>query len=141
MAAIAGDHEGHLAESRAAIAAGTANAQHRHHVGASNGGKAAKGVAKTGGGAKGVAKTSGAAKGVAKTGRAAKGVPRGPRKQHNVCSYRKPNNKLSALAICTDANCRSARSCMAAKVFIARRDSGLRAAKRARNEREMNAFD
>ena len=58
-----------------------------------------------------------------------------------MCSYRKPNNKLSEDAICFDPNCKSARSCTAAKEFMARRDSRERAAKRARNEREMNSFD
>jgi hypothetical protein len=56
-----------------------------------------------------------------------------------VCSYRRKNNKLSA--ICFNPNCKSARSCKAAKAFIARRDSRERAAKRARNEREINSFD
>jgi hypothetical protein len=125
-AAAAGDYAGHLAQSHAAVAAGTANAEQRQHVGKSDGGKRSSG------------------KGVAKTGKRAKGVPRGPRGPNTstfVCSYRRKNNKLSAKAICFDPNCKSARSCQAAKAFIARRDSRERAAKRARNEREMNSFD
>jgi hypothetical protein len=60
-----------------------------------------------------------------------------------VYSYRRPNNKLSAepIHVCFDPNCKSARSCKAAKKFIAKRDSGERAAKRARNERESKAFN
>ena len=57
-----------------------------------------------------------------------------------VCSYRRKDNKLSADPICFDPNCKSARSCKAAKKFIDRRDSGERAAKRARNERESRFF-
>eukprot|EP01047_Picozoa_sp_COSAG01_P081110 COSAG01_NODE_16038_length_1275_cov_15.120748_2_plen_140_part_01 len=50
-AAVAGDYEGHLVESLAAVAAGTADAQHRQHAENSAGGKEAgrccKGIAKT----------------------------------------------------------------------------------------------
>jgi hypothetical protein len=73
-------------------------------------------------------------------GRTGKRGPRAPLKPYE-CSYRKPNNKLSMSIICYDPNCKSARSRTAAKKFIARRDSGERAAKRARNERESAAFD
>eukprot|EP01047_Picozoa_sp_COSAG01_P073200 COSAG01_NODE_11862_length_1845_cov_3.639175_1_plen_89_part_00 len=86
------------------------------------------------------------------SGKAAKGasVPSrgrtGPRPNDSrtrapaMCSYRRKDNKLSAKAICFDPNCKSARSCKAAKKFIDRRDSGERAAKRARNERESRSF-
>eukprot|EP01047_Picozoa_sp_COSAG01_P072128 COSAG01_NODE_11385_length_1945_cov_1.295455_3_plen_238_part_00 len=123
-AAIAGDHEGHLAESLAAVAAGTANAEHRQHAGKSVGGTRSAGKKKTGG--------------------QAKGVPRPTASRTRTpatCSNRRPNNKLSAKAICFDPNCKSARFCKVAKEFIARRDSLERAAKRARNERESNSFD
>jgi hypothetical protein len=57
QAAVTGDYEGHLAESHAAVAAGTADAQHRRHAGHSDGGK------------------NGSCKGVPKSGKTAKGVP------------------------------------------------------------------
>jgi hypothetical protein len=133
-AAVAGDYEGHLTQSHAAVAVGTADAQHRQHAGNSDGGKrgSCKGVAKSGKGAKGASVPS-------------RGSTR-PRPNQSrtrapfVCSYRRENNKLSEEAICFDPNCKSARSCTAAKKFIARRDSGERAAKRARNERESRSF-
>ena len=73
-------------------------------------------------------------------------MPRGPRgpyatRKLQVCSYHKPENTLSEEAICFDPTCKSARTRTAAKEFIARRDSGERAAKRARNERESKSFD
>jgi hypothetical protein len=103
----------HLAQSLVAVAAGTDNAQHRQHVM----------LSKSDGGLGKKKPTAGR---------------RGPRPNDSrtrtpfVCSYCKPNNKLSAKAICFDPNCKSARSCTAAKQFIYRRDAGERAAKRAR---------
>eukprot|EP01047_Picozoa_sp_COSAG01_P011707 COSAG01_NODE_514_length_16043_cov_248.614212_15_plen_319_part_00 len=156
-AAAAGDYAGHLAESHAAVAAGTADAQHRQHAGQSDGG--------TEGGKEAGRRLKAAAAGdyeghLAESHAAvAAGTADAQHQQHAgqsdggkeggtrgsyrtpVCSYRRKNNKLSAKAICFDPNCKSARSCRAAKAFIARRDSRERAAKRARNEREMNSFD
>jgi hypothetical protein len=79
----------HLANSRAAIAAGTDNAQHRRHAGLSDGGKKGAGVP-------------------TKTCRNARGVSRPLQSRARapaVCSYRKKNNNLSAHEICFDPNC------------------------------------
>jgi hypothetical protein len=121
-AAVAGDYEGNLAESHATVTAGTADAMHRRHAGQSNGGKKGLGVP---------------CPNRARTGkRPWQSRSRAP----SVCSYRKPKNKLSAKPICFDPNCKTTRYCTAAKEFIARRDSGERAAKRARKERESRSF-
>jgi hypothetical protein len=109
-----GDYDGHLAESHAAVAAGTDNAMHRRHVGLSNGGKKILGKKKPSCGRTGPRPNATRTRAPA------------------TCRYRKKNNKLSAKPICFDPNCKSARSFTAAKQFIARRDAGERAAKRAR---------